>query len=157
MNDNPSIFQILVYVSALIVIIVAIFQLIGYIKRKRKHRPFVDSSYYNNEFNYLKFTIVTNVDFALKIEKVYIKLGKFKKKRLGISSGLPPNNKAHSDRLSKRFDIKVKPIIEKDSFLIHLPEDINPDKHTFIIHTNECKIKYYFKVMILGIKGLTKS
>jgi len=156
MNENQDPWQIIGIIASFLFIVSLIFQLIGFFRRKNKYKQFVHNSSYNERKNYLNLAIISNVDYALIIDKIYVTLHKFKKKKLGFGHG-SPNNKDHSAALAKKGTGKINPIIDEGSFSIYLPMNLNPEGHKFIIHTNAGKIKHTFKVLRIRIGSLGKK
>jgi len=156
MNENQDPWQIIGIIASILFILSLIFQLIGYFRRKNKYKPFVRSSSYNERKNFISLYIISNIDYALIIDKIYIKLNKFKRKKLGFGHG-SPNNKEHSHALAKKGTGKINPIIDEGSFTIYLPINLNPEGRKFIILTNAGKIKHTLNILRLRIGSLGKK
>jgi len=130
--------EFILLVAAIFAIFTTILKVFKYLFRK--NRPIIFHIHHSFKSNYLVFKIITNVDYAVTIKNVRVKLTKWKSKKLGFGH-TTPNNEIHSDRLSSSGTGKIQPIKDGGEFNVYLPKDFNSEGHKFIVHTDAGKAK----------------
>ena len=131
--------EFILLVAATFAIFTTILRVFKYLFRK--NRPILSPIHHSFKRNYLVFTIITNVDYAVTIENVHVKLTKWKSKKLGFGH-TTPNNEIHSDQLSlSEINAKIQLIKDEGKFNVYLPKDFKPENYKFIVNTDAGKAK----------------
>ena len=134
--------EFILLVAAIFAIFTTILEVFKYLFRN--NRPIISHIYHNLTRNYLTFEIITNVNYAVTIKKVRVKLTKWKSRKFGFGISIP-NSKIHSNTLTSLGTGKIQPIKDEGSFKVYLPKDFNPEGHKFIVHTGAGKAKKIFE------------